>query len=344
MDFLNLTANEVVRINEGKDHIDFDGYMKQMPAILVPNYFYQNEGNFHFNNKAVDWGIDEPTISQSAAYADFYNDGDLDYLNINLKGNSKNPSGIWTKIHLYAGEQQFFQGQFPVRGFQSTVDLTLNFGLGDIEKIDYIVVVCPTDEQQVLSNISTNQTLIIDLKNAKNQVSFENNSLHTLFQKTGNIEALHQENQFTDFKIQSLLPWFFSKEGPGLAVGDVNNRRGKFTKTTENLPKATTNSISVKPTDMDNDGDVDLFIGGGYLHGQYPKCATSQLLINNDKGKFTKQSLLLPTEGAITDAHWADLNGDAFPELIIVGEWMPVTIFENTQGTLKNKKIPILKP
>ena len=445
MDFLNFTANEVLKIKKGKDYVDFDGYMEQMPPILLPNYFYQNTGNLNFVNQTAAWGLDEAMISQSAAYVDLDNDGDLDlvlnntasyagvyrnntnqllqnnYLKVKLNGKKGNPLGIGSKVKLYAAGEIYYQEQQPIRGFQSSIDPILNFGLGKIEQIDSIEVIWQTDERQVLENIEVNQQLELDIADAAKDKLDKELVITTFFKEKENIISVsHQENIFNDLKTQSLLPWFFSRQGPAMAVGDVNKdgredvyigngkgslgqlllqqKDGSFTKTSHtifekdaesedtdaaffdangdgyldlyvasgsyefaqkshqlkdrlyfndgkgnfsksegNIPAFTVSTTCVKPADIDNDGDIDIFLGGGYIYGNYPDFYHSRLLINNGKGVFEEQKIDLSSTGSVNDALWTDLNGDNFPELIAVGEWTPIVVFENEKGQLTNQ-------
>lgn len=441
MDFLTFTANEVTKINQGKDHVDFDGYMEKMPAITLPNYFYQNKGNLKFENQAKKWGLTEPIVSQSAAYADLDNDGDLDlitnntgdfayiyknnsdkvannnYLRIQLKGRKSNAFGIGSKVKVYADGQVFFQEQQLVRGFQSSVDPILNFGLGKATKIDSVVVIWTTDERQVLTNIQPNQRIEIDIKNAKKEPFRTAKSQNPYFRKTDLITATHQESNFSDFKIQSLLPWFYSRENATIAVGDVNgdnradiylgnakgssgqlliqtasgnfskgnntvfeksiqsedsealffdanndgkldlyvgsgsyefsendanlqdrlylnNGHGNFIQTNQNLPNIPMNTTCIASADVDLDGDLDLFVGGGYIYGKYPQSYKSQLLINNGKGVFENKPTSISTIGSVKDAIWLDLNKNKNMELIVVSEWHAISIFEYKNNAL----------
>ncbi|MFT5832960.1 MAG: hypothetical protein ACI97N_000586, partial [Cognaticolwellia sp.] len=441
MDFLTFTANEVTKINQGKDHVDFDGYMEKMPAITLPNYFYQNKGNLKFENQAKKWGLTEPIVSQSAAYADLDNDGDLDlitnntgdfayiyknnsdkvannnYLRIQLKGRKSNAFGIGSKVKVYADGQVFFQEQQLVRGFQSSVDPILNFGLGKATKIDSVVVIWTTDERQVLTNIQPNQRIEIDIKNAKKEPFRIAKSQNPYFRKTDLITATHHESNFSDFKIQSLLPWFYSRENATIAVGDVNgdnradiylgnakgssgqlliqtasgnfskgnntifeksiqsedsealffdanndgkldlyvgsgsyefsendanlqdrlylnNGHGNFIQTNQNLPNIPMNTTCIASADVDLDGDLDLFVGGGYIYGKYPQSYKSQLLINNGKGVFENKPTSISTIGSVKDAIWLDLNKNKNMELIVVSEWHAISIFEYKNNAL----------
>ena len=121
----------------------------------------------------------------------------------------------------------------------------------------------------------------------------------------------------------------------------INDGKGNFTKKTDALPKMLTSTSCVRIADINGDGKPDLFVGGRVIPGRYPETPESYILINDGKGKFSNQTKSLSTGierlGMVTDASWTDLNGDKKPDLIIVGEWMPVTVFINTNGKLVNK-------
>ena len=118
----------------------------------------------------------------------------------------------------------------------------------------------------------------------------------------------------------------------------INNQDGTFRDATENLPEMVFSGSKVKPCDFDNDGDIDLFVGGRLIAQQYPLPASGYLLENNN-GIFTEVSLKIAPEldtlGLITDALWEDIDGDKDKDLIVVGEWMPITVFINNKGTFK---------
>ncbi|QMW05147.1 VCBS repeat-containing protein [Spirosoma foliorum] len=110
----------------------------------------------------------------------------------------------------------------------------------------------------------------------------------------------------------------------------LNDGKGNFTKSPNALPVLNTSAACVRVADVNGDKHPDLFVGGRVIPGRYPETPKSFLLINDGHGKFTDQTAqlapMLSTLGMVTDAAWIDLNADRKPELVIVGEWMPITV------------------
>jgi len=118
----------------------------------------------------------------------------------------------------------------------------------------------------------------------------------------------------------------------------INDGKGNFTKSKNALPRMLSSKSCVKVADINGDGYPDLFVGGRVIPGRYPETPESCILINNGNGRFTDQTNTynpaLKRIGMVTDAAWVDMNGDKKPDLIVVGEWMPITVFENKNGKL----------
>ncbi len=121
----------------------------------------------------------------------------------------------------------------------------------------------------------------------------------------------------------------------------LNDGKGDFSERVE-LNEVQQSGSIVRAEDYDKDGDMDLFVGGRHVPRQYPLPASS-ILWTNDNGKLVDNTDTLAPElkdvGMVTDAVWADYDNDGDSDLIVVGEWMPITIFTNDGGRFS--KTPI---
>lgn len=118
----------------------------------------------------------------------------------------------------------------------------------------------------------------------------------------------------------------------------LNDGRAQFKLAVDVLPNVSANSKScVRSCDYDGDGDIDLFIGGRVIPGYYPLAPTSFLLVNDGKGKFTTATVPFSQIGMVTDAQWVDLDKDGRKDLVLCGEFMPLTVFMNTTNGFINK-------
>jgi hypothetical protein len=121
----------------------------------------------------------------------------------------------------------------------------------------------------------------------------------------------------------------------------LNDKNGTFTKVSGALPQMHVSKSCVRVADINADGHPDIFIGGRVIPGRYPETPQSYLLINDGTGHFADATKTLAASlqkiGMVTDAAWIDLNGDKKQDLVVVGEWMPVTVFININGKFENK-------
>ena len=150
--------------------------LAELDHVNLPNYLFINQHNYTFSDVSAAAGIDEPSMSNGAAYVDLDNDGDLDlvvnnidkeafvfinntvqkgkppdahFLSLGLIGDTLNKAGFGAKVYVYAGGQVQLQEENPVRGYFSSVDRQLLFGLGASRQIDSIRVIWPDSSIQL---------------------------------------------------------------------------------------------------------------------------------------------------------------------------------------------------
>jgi enediyne biosynthesis protein E4 len=346
--------------------------IEMMPSVKVPNYAFHNNKDLTFSNLSDTWGLNTPSFSNGAAYADLDNDGDLDlvvnnvnmppfiyrnessgkpganYLNIALKGSGLNTGAIGAEVTLYAGNNMEYQELMPIRGFESTVDSRLCFGLGSSPTVDSVVISWPDGKRSLLTNITANQFLKVDEKDAAgSSFSIPEKKHSTVFQKYDMVPGLdfkHRENDFNDFDRDRLLFEMMSNEGPHIAVGDVNgdklddiyicgakdspgalyvqDRNGHFKKTNEELfeKDKTSEDTDCAFFDADGDGDLDLYVASG--GNEFPTSSSAladRLYINNGKGHFIKSPQILPAGKyeSTSCVEAADFDKDGDMELFV---------------------------
>jgi hypothetical protein len=241
----------------------------------------------------------------------------------------------------------YLQEQFPVRGYQSSVDIRLNFGLGKITTIDSLEVIWPNDSYQVMKNLAVNKTILLKEANARGNYGYVKPLAPSLIESSEINTIQHRENQFNDFNIQRLLPNYLSRNGPGLAVADINNdllndvflgnAKGSVSKL---FYQSANGSFNLSPTkiftkdsssevtascffDADGDGDMDLYVAhGGYEFAENDPLFQDKLYINKGRGDFAERLLpaLLFSKSCIKPA---DLDGDGDQDLFVGGRLVP---------------------
>jgi enediyne biosynthesis protein E4 len=220
-----------------------------MPSKPLPDYIFRNNGDLTFTRYNEQWDITEPSYSNGVAYADLDNDGDLDliennidqeafiyknnasesksgnYLKIKFNGTSKNKFGIGSVVSIWNGGKIQMAELTLSRGYESSVEPILYFGLANNEFIDSLSVKWNDGKIQNMKNVRANQKLTLKHSDAISIVS-QKKTFEKIFKEitdTIELEFDHKENSFDDYKSQVLLPYKLSQLGPCIAVGDSNN-------------------------------------------------------------------------------------------------------------------------
>lgn len=358
-----------------KEAIDYPSLISKMPSNPLPNYAFSNNGNLQFDNQAKQLGFDQATFSNGAAYGDLDNDGDLDlvvnnigspafiyanqaeqtqnnFLKITFKGYAKNPFGIGTQVNIKTKSGIQTLQNFNTRGFESSIEPQLLFGLGDEEMIDEIEVVWPDKKMQILKGITANQVLKIDYRQATKTASPSTmptpDFAEVSQQKIQGITK-HNENKYNDFDHEPLLLNMLSQETPRLIKGDVNNdsledfivlsakddddklfiqnKNGKFTQ--KKLPHFTATKEFESNCgvlyDGDNDGDLDLMIGaGGNEYQRGGKYFILRYYKNDGQGNFVVDNTNIPQIiGNFSSIEATDIDGDNDIDLFFGARLVP---------------------
>ena len=439
--FLSNDQTLLAATHGGKERVDFTSLINAMTSTKLPDYAFRNNGDLLFTKVSSAWGLDQPSFSNGAAYGDLDGDGAPDlvvnnvndeafvyrnnaralypanhHLRVQLVGDSANRFGVGARVTLYAPDREFMQELEPTRGFQSSVDYTLTFGVGRVDPLDSVTVVWPDGRKSSLPRVGTNRLLTIRESEGHFQPPNRPTAHPPVFRDVTaqvGLDFKHHENDFVDFDREPLMPKMVSREGPFVAVGDVNGDglddffiggakgqpsalyiqrpNGTFVATNQRLFAADSISEDLGAAffDANGDGNLDLyvvtggsefsdlapaledrlylgdghgnfkkvserlpalftsgsrvavskdyvFVGGRVEPGRYGINPPSTLLKNDGRGggHFTDVTAQVAPElarvGMVTDALWVDVDHDGPLDLVVVGEWMPLTVFHNT--------------
>ncbi|MDX1472310.1 MAG: VCBS repeat-containing protein, partial [Flavobacteriaceae bacterium] len=445
MDFINFISNEEIQSKLGdkisEEHMQL---IKKLPSKKVKNYVFKNLGNNQFEDMTDSWMNPNPSYSHGAAYTDLDNDGDLDlvvnnvnepayiienktdsllpnnnYLKVSFQGNEKNRNGIGAMVKVFIHDKVITSENYTTKGFLSSIEPTINVGLGISKNIDSLIVIWPGGKYEVKRDITVNQSIVLDFKNASGDY-IEHSEKSDLLTPIPGIDFVHDERTSIEFNRDPLIPFASTNEGPSISVGDVNNDRrddffisgaksqasalfiqnpnGSFRKSQAELfeKSALNEDVSNDFADVERNGWLDIVVVSGgnefqsgaalrpriYLNFEgifeevpdpfgdlevnaskvqtidlnedtfsdiiisadskdlvFGKTPEQYIYLNDTRGGFDEVTSRVAPDfqksGNVKDFVLADIDGDQDQDLIAVGLWMPISIFLNTNGTLK---------
>ncbi len=425
-DYFKKAQEEAIK-NGTKVQYDPLEVSNKAPSVKIANFVYRNDGDLEFSKMNDAWDFDKGSWSSGAAYADFDNDGDMDfvinnsnmtaflydnkandlglnnYIKINLEGPAGNTHGYGAEVQITYGDQVQRAQLNPYRGYMSSCEDAIHFGLKAQNKIAELMVKWPDGKTAIYNDLLANQT--ITLKHSDAGGTYQKKRNATMFLNVKQNESIvYMDNIYDDYKKEILLPHKMSTLGPVVAVADINgdgnddmymggargvsgniflgSASGQFTKAQNGVfgkdqnyedgaaeffdadgdgdmdlyvgsggnespagdkiyadrlyinnggtfskgkiagLNVSTGAVAIG--DYDADGDNDIFVGGRQTPGKYGYAPLSYFLENVD-GNFVKKDEI--EMGMVTDAIFADIDGDKKVELILGGEWMPISIY-----------------
>lgn len=347
-----------------------DVAIEAMPEGSSHPFLFRGDGKSAFRDVSHEWGTGNiKGFFTGASYADLDNDGNLDiiinsidapavilknsapkknFISISCKGDGLNSFGIGCKAYLFQKNKLQYQQLMLTRGFQSSSDTRLHFGLDSLESVDSLLIVWPDQRYQLVRKIKANQQLTVKQTDAAG--AFDYNLFFPsgagLFKNiTDQVSCnwKHQENDFNDYNVQYLIPHKESTRGPKIAVADVNKdglddfyvcgakgqagalmvqqKDGSFQAIDTALFNAAAISEEVDAVFFDANGDTspDLFVVSG--GNEIPANAGElqhRLYLNNGSGHFTITHAPLPDQSEVGScAAAADIDNDGDQDLFV---------------------------
>lgn len=302
-----------------------------MPASDVSNYAFANRWNNTFVDRTKAWGLERPSNSNGAVYADLDKDGDLDlvvnnvnqaafvyrnnnedqhYLAVRLEGRGGNTAGIGARVEIVTENGRQVREQFLNRGYLSSVDPVLHFGLGARPQVQSLVVTWPDGEVQRLENLDADQALVVRQEAASSAGTAADEAVLPVFLKVKSpLEYVDQLSGKRDFDDQPLLPRAIKDEGPLLLRGE----NGSVMRAASELPGNEGLTRVIRRSALDKAGDYR-FVGGATILGRYPESTSSKLERQTTPGNYADQTEAVAPDLAVikrvSKSCWHDLNAD----------------------------------
>jgi hypothetical protein len=324
LDYVRFVSDLASKVNRNASAQYDDMTISKMPDGSSHPFFFQNKKD-NFEDASEAWGLaGMKGYYNGAAYGDLDNDGNVDvvinalnapavilrnnaprknYLAVDLKGEGMNTKGIGAKAFVFCKGNSQYQQLMPTRGFQSSTDYRLHFGIDTCQYVDSLLVVWPDQKFQVIRRPEINKPITVSQKDA--QGLFQSGKFFPAPKEffedvsaTTEVTWRHMENSYEDYNRQYLITHKESTRGPKVAVADVNK-----------------------------DGLDDFYVCGA-------TGMAGALMMQKPNGTFVATDTALFSRFRIcedVDAQFLDANGDGYPDLWVVagGNQMPVSPISN---------------
>lgn len=364
LDYIRFVSDLKMKGMDRTDVYDADA-IKAMPDGSSHPFFFKGDGKINFKDVSNEWGTgDMKGYYNGASYADLDNDGKLDviincinaealilknktpnknYVTFKLEGEGNNTFAVGAKVYLFQQGKMQYQQMMLTRGFQSSCEPRLHFGLDSLASVDSVLVVWPDMRQQLIRSVAVNKEIKLKQSDASGKFNYASFfppqpvTYEDVSAQSG-INWYHRENPFLDFNVQYLIPHEESTRGPKVAVGDVNKdglddiylcgARGQAGALMIQQSNGTFQSIDtalfnrfivcedVDATffDANGDGNLDLWVvSGGNEMPMNDIASADRLFINDGKGHFNVSLKAIPqlyeNKSCVTTAD-IDKDGD----------------------------------